>query len=200
MKKFRIAAALPPIIPVLAGDGIGIMPTDTIYGIVGSALRKAAVRRIYRVRRRNPKKPCIILIGDIGDLALFGITIDRNVKKLLGRVWPGKVSVVFRLDPKKKGTLVKFFYLHRGTCTLAFRLPKDAWLRVLLRRTGPLVAPSANYEGMPPARTIREAKKYFGDRVDFYVDAGRFVAKPSTLVTLSHEKFVILRQGEAKLQ
>ena len=45
-------------------------------------------------------------------------------------------------------------------------------LRELLRKTGPLVAPSANIEGHTPAKNISEAMVYFGDRVDYYKDDG----------------------------
>ncbi len=57
-EKFAFAAE------VLRRGGVGVMPTDTIYGIVGSALRPSTVRRIYRLRRRNLRKPMIILIFD----------------------------------------------------------------------------------------------------------------------------------------
>lgn len=151
------------LIAVIRKGGIGVMPTDTIYGLVGSALSRAAVERIYRIRKRNPKKPVIVLIGDLADLARFGIKLEPRVKTFLEKIWPGPYSVVLPCPGKK------FAYLHRGTETLALRLPKPQWLRALLRATGPLVAPSANPEGKPPAKTIAEAKKYFSERVDFYV-------------------------------
>ena len=52
-----------PIVTTLRNGGVGVVPTDTIYGIVGSALNPKTVARIYKLRRRNPKKPMIILIG-----------------------------------------------------------------------------------------------------------------------------------------
>ena len=99
----------------------------------------------------------------------------------------------------QKQALKKFEYLHRGTKTLAFRIPKAAWLRKLLQETGPLIAPSANFEGEPPALTIRAAKKYFGENVDFYADAGRLVSKPSTLIKIERGKVTVLREGAVKI-
>jgi len=90
--------------------------------------------------------------------------------------------------------------LHRGTGTLAFRMPKLKWLRELLEKTGPLVAPSANFEGEQPAKTIREAEKYFGKNIDFYVDVGRRDSKPSTLLRIEKEKTVILRAGGVNIK
>lgn len=65
-------------------------------------------------------------------------------------------------------------------------MPADEGLRELLRQTGPLIAPSANPEGAPPARTISEAEAYFGDGVDIYVDGGEVPLdiNPSRLLRL----------------
>jgi L-threonylcarbamoyladenylate synthase len=190
----------PFLQPVIHNGGVGVIPTDTIYGIVGSATNKNAVEKIYRLRKRNPKKPMIILIGSIADLKKFGITISPATRKMLNKVWPGKVSVILKIS--SRATLRKFKYLHRGTGTLAFRLPAAAAgrrkgfdLRRLLQKTGPLVAPSANFEGEPPARTIKEAKYYFGDKVAFYIDVGRLVSKPSTLIQITQGKMQVIRQG-----
>jgi L-threonylcarbamoyladenylate synthase len=178
----------------LALGVVGVIPTDTIYGIVGSALNKKTVERIYKLRRRNPRKPTIVLIGSVADLKKFGVKVGVQEKKILNRIWPDKISVVLPCPSRK------FAYLHRGTKTLAFRLPKPHWLRKLLAKTGPLVAPSANWEGKPPAKTIKEAQKYFGDQIDFYIDASRQASKPSTLVKIESGKLTVLRRGAAKIK
>lgn len=175
----------------LKNKGICVLSTDTIYGIVGSALDKKSVERIYRLRKRSPVKPMIILIGSLRDLHMFGATPSAATQKYLREVWPGKVSVILEIVNHRSRT--KFKYLHRGMNALAFRLPKPLWLRQLLGKTGPLVAPSANWEGKPPAKTIREAKKYFGGNVDFYLDAGRVDSRPSKLIKIENGKIIVLR-------
>ena len=170
-----------------------MLPTDTLYGIVGSALSKRAVLRIYKLRRRDPKKPMIILIGSLDDLKLFGVKLDKAAKKFLREFWPGKISVVLPCPYDK------FSYLHRGTKTLAFRLPKLKWLRVVLEKTGPLVAPSANYEGSKPSRTTKEAKKYFGNKIDFYFNKGRLASMPSTLIAVKGGHVILKREGAVKI-
>lgn len=176
-------------IEILRNGGVGVMPTDTIYGLVGSALLPATVKYIYTLRRRNPKKPMIILIGSIKDLDLFKIKLTAKQKTILNKLWPGKVSVIL-LCPNKK-----FSYLHRGKKSLAFRLPKSKWLRQILLETGPLVAPSANWEGNKPAATIKEAKKYFGDKAHFYFDKGKLNSLPSTIISFKKNGILVLREG-----
>ena len=68
---------------MISNGGIGVLATDTIYGLVGSALSKKAVAKIYKLRQRNTKKPMIILIGAIKDLFLFGINVIVSYKCLI---------------------------------------------------------------------------------------------------------------------
>lgn len=167
---------------------IGVIPTDTIYGIVGNALNKKAVDKIYKLRHRNPKKPMIILVGQLFDLKKFSVLLKTKTYNLKPGAWPHKTSIVFPVSG------AKFRYLHRGINSLAFRLPRSNKLRSFLKKTGPLVAPSANVEGKPPAKTIEEAQKYFGDKVDFYIDAGRRVSRPSKLIQIKNDKIIKLRK------
>lgn len=185
---------------ILKNGGIGVIPTDTIYGIAGSALNKKTVERIYKLRKRNLKKPMIVLISSIKDLKLFGISIDSKVRIILSKIWPNKVSVILPCESNK------FSYLHRGTNSLAFRLPacvagpKNKKLVNFLKKTGPLVAPSANWEGCVPSNNIKEAQKYFSDKVDFYVDAGTKKSLPSTLIEIKNGKLKLLRSGVVRVE
>ncbi|MBU0999311.1 threonylcarbamoyl-AMP synthase [Patescibacteria group bacterium] len=166
------------LIKVLKEKGVVVMPTDTIYGIVGQALSSAVVLRIYNIKKRAPEKPFIILIGEIGELEKFSIILSEKQKDILKKYWPGPVSII--LDCSDETLL----YLHRGTKTLAFRVPAQENLRKLLLQTGPLVAPSANPEGLAPAQNIFEAKKYFSNAVDLYVDGGEIISQASKVIEL----------------
>ena len=124
------------IIKILKSGGVGVMPTDTLYGLVGSAFSKKAIDRIYKIKNRNKSKKLIVLISSIKDLEKFKIKLSST--KSLSKYWPGKVSIIIG--------------------GIAFRLPKKKSIIEILKKTGPLVAPSANPEGLKPAATIKEAK------------------------------------------
>lgn len=181
---------LKDVAPILKQGGVGILPTDTLYGLVGSADSEAAVERIYKLKKRRADKPSIILISDIKDLAKFGIKPSPLVKEKLNEWWPGPVSVVLG------GVSGKFRYLHRGRGSLAFRLPRAPKLLKLIRQTGPLVAPSANIENQKPAHSITEARKYFGDKIDFYVAGGKLEGGPSALVSLGSDGRMKILRGK----
>ncbi len=175
----------------LKNDGVGVIPTDTLYGLVGSALSEKAVERVYALRKRDLDKPCIVLISSTDELFPFGIEVTPYLKEQCAQYWPGPVSIVM---PVTSDFLA---YLHRGTKTVAFRMPKDEKLLALIKEVGPLIAPSANLQGKEPAHTVAEAKDYFGDSVDFYVDGGERNGAPSAVIVFDGPMMKVLRDGAA---
>lgn len=176
---------------ILKNDGVVVLPTDTLYGIIGSAQSKKTVDKIYKIKGRNENKPFIVLISSYKDLDIFGVKIDEKQAKFLKKIWPGKVSVILPC------TLSKWKYIHRGTKSIAFRMvgEKNKNLFNLIKKVGPLIAPSVNIQGEKPAESIKEAKEYFGDNVDLYINGGQKKSPPSTLIKYENNNWVILRQG-----
>lgn len=183
----------PQLINCLNNGGVAVLPTDTLYGIMARASDKQAVERVYKIRGRAPDKPCIVLaagIWQMNDTSLWSPMHEQLAKKY----WPGPMSLVTPVTDQTPA------YLHRGTHTLAYRVPEYAELRKLLEATGPLIAPSANPEAQPPAMTIQEAEAYFSDKVDGYLDIGPLTGhRPSTVVTVEGHKPKVLRPGAVRI-
>jgi L-threonylcarbamoyladenylate synthase len=175
------------VIEIIGEGGVGVLGTDTLYGLVGSAFSQDAVARIYELKRRERGKPLIVLIPELDDVERFGVVLSDELRERLMTHWPGPVSIVLPSIDEE------FEFLSRGTDSIAFRLPSDERVRELLKRTGPLVAPSANLEGQPPATDIVSAKNYFGDAVDFYLDAGELEGKASTLIRIDDDGETLIR-------
>ncbi len=175
-------------IVMIAEGGVGVLPTDTIYGLVASAFNVDAIDRIYDLKQRDSKKPLIVLISDILQLEQFGVVVSDALITTLETYWPGPYSVILPTDDEQ------FEYLHRGANTIAFRLPDNEQLREVVNAVGPIVAPSANVEGMPPAGTTQEARSYFGTDVDFYVDGDELRGNPSTIISFDGGEVVIERE------
>jgi L-threonylcarbamoyladenylate synthase len=166
------------VIQILKSGGIGVMPTDTLYGLVGSAFSLSAIKRIYKIKNRDKKKKLIVLISSLDDLKKFKIDLSKEQVKFLEKVWPGKVSVILG--------------------NTAFRLPKNKYVLDILAKTGPLVAPSANIEGMKPAENILEAKEYFRTGVDFYLSKGILKGDSSVLVKIDKKGNIEVLRGIMK--
>ncbi len=178
--------------PLLRHNGaLGVLPTDTIYGLVARAADKAAAERLYVVKSRE-NKPGTIIASSLEQLEELGL--KHRYLKAVEQFWPGALSVIIPCaDPSLS-------YLHCGKMSLAVRIPADKELQELLKTTGPLLTSSVNHPGEPSAETVQQAKKYFGGEVDFYIDGGDLSGRqPSTIIRIVDDAIEVLRQGAVKI-
>ncbi len=163
------------LVETLRRGGTAVIRTDTIYGIVASANNEEAVKSVYVLKKRTLTKSCIILIAEPSQCYGSADELLTDSKRF------HNTPTSFLIDSPHAPS-----WLLRANKELAYRIPADEGLRTLLRQTGPLIAPSANPEGLPPARNIHEARTYFGEAVTMYVDGGEVPndTKPSRLLRL----------------
>lgn len=176
---------------IKASGALGVIATDTVYGVVARAEDEAAVARLYELKKRD-EKPGTIIAANIGQLEKLGL--KHCYLKAVEQFWPGAVSVII---PANDPALA---YLHQGKMSLAVRIPKDKKLQELLKQTGPLITSSANPTGKKPAETVDQAKKYFGNNVDYYIDGGNLAnSEPSTIIRIIDDAIEVVRQGAVKI-
>jgi L-threonylcarbamoyladenylate synthase len=165
---------------------VGVMPTDTLYGIVARAADKQAVARLYALKHRE-HKPGTVIAASVKQLVDLGI--EEQYLRRVEAWWPGSLSVETPLGSD-------LAYLHQDTGRQGFRVVNDPQLIPILEQTGPLLTSSANLPGEVPSETIEQAYDYFGNSVDFYVDGGsRAGLKPSTIARVTDDGIEIIRQG-----
>lgn len=169
---------------LILSSKIGIIPTDTIYGIVGLAKSKRAINKIFKIKGRSSHKPLIVLISKTEDLKDFKVDPSKKEEKLLKT---GEYSVILPCPLKK------YEHIHRGSNTIAFRLPKNKEIKEIINLSGPIVAPSANKEGQPPIQSIAEGVEIFQNEVDFYLEGKTKSNKPSKLIKIENGKIKRLR-------
>jgi L-threonylcarbamoyladenylate synthase len=175
----------------IKNGAVGIVPTDTLYGVVCGAADEVAVKRLYELKSRNAK-PGTLVAASIDQLVDLGI--PRRYLTAVKQYWPGPISIVIPVGPT-------LGYLHQGKGSLAIRLPSDTQFQEFLQGTGPLLTSSANPPGAEPAHTIAEAKNYFGDTIDFYVDGGDLSGRaPSTIIRIIDDAVEVIRQGAVKIK
>ena len=174
---------------LLLPGAVGILPTDTVYGLVARAEDVSAVKRLYQLKQREAK-PGPIIAASIDQLVILGI--KRRYLKAVEQYWPGAVSVIIPHD---------LTYLSQTVGAQPFRIPDGKELLNLLSQTGPLLTSSANLAGKPTANTVDEAKAYFGANVDFYVDGGNLSKnKPSTIIRIIDDAVDVVRAGAVEIQ
>jgi L-threonylcarbamoyladenylate synthase len=128
------------------------------------AANEQAVEKVFAAKHRDRSKQCIVLISDAQMVKEYGDTIASVSAE---STCPTSVIVPATTQPE---------WLLRGGDTIAYRIVQDPFLKQVVETVGPVIAPSANPEGLAPARTITQARTYFGDTVDCYIDGGEVPA------------------------
>ncbi|MDD5071707.1 MAG: L-threonylcarbamoyladenylate synthase [Patescibacteria group bacterium] len=158
-----------------------VYPTDTIYGLGCLATNKKAVKKIFKIKGREKKKPLLILVNGFKMLKKYCF-VSKEREKCLKKLWKSArpTSVILR----KKGNLPA--ELTAGQETIAARLPKNGFLLKILRGVNcPIVSTSLNKSGQKNLESVRALGNYFKKvKPDLVVDAGVIKAKPSRLIDL----------------
>ncbi|MDB5186454.1 MAG: hypothetical protein JWL85_977 [Candidatus Saccharibacteria bacterium] len=176
------------LVELLQNGKVGVIPTDTVYGLVAQAANPDAVERLYGLKHRQ-QKPGTIIAASVEQLVELGI--KARYLKAVEHFWPNSISIEIPHSIN---------YLNQGTGRQAFRIPNDEDLLALLRKTGPLQTTSANHPGEPEGDTVARCIEYFGESVDFYVEGGDLSGrKPSTLIRIIDDAIEVVREGAVKI-
>ena len=177
---------------VLMKGGVGIIPTDTVYGLCTNALNREGIKRIYRIKRRDIKKPLVLFVKDKGEIEKYGVVND-TARKIIDSFIPGPITIVLkRREGAPKISL-------RDIDTIGIRIPDEEFVINLLKNLDfPLATTSANLSGEETPKDISSLKKTFSGIVDFIVDGGEKSGTPSTVVSIIGEDVKILREGRIK--
>jgi L-threonylcarbamoyladenylate synthase len=173
------------------GDVI-VYPTETLYGLGADALNPEAVRRVFELKGRDPKNPIPVLVGDDSMLRSLVAEITPIAQLLIQKFWPGALTLILpahHQTPK---------HLLNPAGGIGVRLSNHPVARELLASSNcPLTATSANPSGLPPARTIQQARDYFAGEVQCFLDGGKLEsATGSTVVEIIGDRIRIIRHGE----
>lgn len=175
------------LITLIKNGAVGVLPTDTVYGLVAAIRHPEAVTKLYATKPRE-LAPGTIIAASIEDLASVGFRLDQL--KQVEHFWPASLSVI--LDASDIDSDVK-----QARVDLPVRIPDSLELTQLLQQTGPLMTTSANAPKQPTSTSVKMAETYFGDSVDYYVDGGDLSNRPpSTIIGIKPDSSIeIYRQG-----
>lgn len=182
--------ALEKSLSIIKNGGLVVIPTDTVYGIVGNATQAKTVERLYALKARPKEKAFPLFVRDIAMARWFAYISDAKAR-FLEHVWPGAVTVIFH----HKGKLPQ--QLTAGNNSIAIRVPNHPFVLGLLGRVNiPLMQSSANLSGMPPATCVQEIVAYFKkekNKPNLIIDGGELSGVPSTIIDLTHNDPRIIR-------
>ena len=183
----------------LAEGALVVFPTETVYGIGASAVNRAAVDALSRLKNRMPDKPFTLHLADPAEAERFSGPLPLVARRLIRKAWPGPVTLVVpdrRPDRTRPAGLVEEAIYHEGTVGL--RCPRHAVGQAILRAAGvPIVGTSANLAGRPAPRKAADALADLSGLVPLVVDAGAAAyTQASTVVRIREDdSYDVLREG-----
>ena len=178
---------------VLCGEGVLVMPTDSVYGIGCAATPGNPARaRVFQIKERPHDMTLPWLVADVDDLDRYGADVPAYARELASAFWPGALTLVVRASG-----LVPAEYQRQDTRTIALRLPGSQLVRALVRLVGaPLATTSANTHGSAAATSGASVEQRLVREADLTLDAGPApIAVASTIVDCTASEPKMLRKG-----
>jgi tRNA threonylcarbamoyl adenosine modification protein (Sua5/YciO/YrdC/YwlC family) len=176
---------------LLHAGGIAAIPTDSSYALVCHLDDKAAAEKLRRIREVNERHHLTLLCRDLSELASYA-RVDNKQYRLLKLGTPGPYT--FILEATKE---VPRRVSHPQRRTIGLRVPDHRVTQALLEEFGQpllattLIAPGQT-EPMNDAHTIRER---FQKQLQAVIDAGACPMQPTTVIDLSGDEPLVVRQG-----
>lgn len=166
-------------------------PTETVYGLGGSALSSEAIDKIFQTKGRPSDNPLIVHLSKKEQLEKYVSEIPEKAKQLIERFWPGPLTIVL----KHNGTLSQ--KVTANLLTVAVRMPDHPIALALIDAANiPLAAPSANTSGKPSPTCAQHVYDDLDGKIPLIVDGGETgVGLESTVVDCTTEEVIILRPG-----
>ena len=180
---------------VILNGELAIIPTDTVYGIVADATSFEAVDKVFKIKKRDYKRPLIIMVSSVEMLLKYVLCVDEIEKELIEKYWPGKLTILFK---RNKNVLD---IITNGGDLVGIRFPDNKELINLMNKIDrPLVSTSANISNCDIVVDINMIEEELKNKVSYIYDGGILDNLASTIVTIVGGKIKIIRDGELSSQ
>lgn len=168
----------------LSGDGVALIPTDTVYGLACNPESESAVRRVYELKQRPPAKPAAVMFFAL-EPALESLTeLGVCTRTAAAALLPGAVTLLLP-NPGQRFSLV-CDPLGTRPALLGLRVPALPGPLAALAAVGlPAAQSSANFSGGPDPRRLGDVPVELREGADLVLDGGELPGAPSTVVDLS---------------
>lgn len=176
---------------VLRRGGVVVLPTDTVYGITCSLNKPEAIERLYSLKGITPSKRLSILVADIATAARYARGITNPVFRMMRRVLPGPYTFIFQATSE-----VPRIMRHTRR-TVGIRIPDCPIVAALLAELDePMLSTSVRNSHDEFVLDPAEIEESMRAQVDMVVGGGLLVNEPSTVVDLSGDEPVLVREGK----
>jgi tRNA threonylcarbamoyl adenosine modification protein (Sua5/YciO/YrdC/YwlC family) len=189
-------AAIAKVVKVLQDGGLVIYPTDTVYGLGCDITNSRALEKIAKIKGVKLEKANFSFIcHDLSNLSDYVKQIDTSTFKLLKRALPGPYTFIL----PGNNNLPKEF---KKKTTVGIRIPDNSIALEIVRQLGnPIVSTSIRDEDEVIEYTTDPELIFekWQNLVDLVIDGGYGDNIGSTIIDLSGDEPVVVREGKGSL-
>lgn len=185
------------IVEVLTNGGVIAYVTDTVWGLGCLPDNEAAVKKIYEIKKREAKKPLILMSNEVYNLLAYVKPIPKVGQRLIKKYFPGALTVVTDKSEKTPD------YVTSGMPTVGIRVPDNkVFSEICSVIPGHVLATtSANLSHQPSAKTYEQTVENMSGLADLIIEDYGYCAKglESTVAGVMNEELRIFRQGAIEI-
>ncbi len=177
---------------IIEEGGLIVYPTDSGYALGCLLGNKSALERIRRLRQLGKDHNMTLVCRDLSQLSAYA-KVSNPIFRLLKAFTPGAYTFILNATNE-----VPRLMLHPKRKTLGLRVPENVITLALLECLDtPLMSTTLILPGAAAPLSEPEAiKDLLGDQIDLIIDGGNCGQEPTTVVDLTGDYPVILREGK----
>ena len=189
-------AAIAKVVRVLQDGGLVIYPTDTVYGLGCDITNTKALERIAKIKGVKLEKANFSFIcHDLSNLSDYVKQIDTATFKILKRSLPGPYTFIL----PGNNNLPKEF---KKKTTVGIRIPDNSIALEIVRQLGNPIVSTSIYDEDEVIEYTTDPELIFEkwqNLVDVVIDGGYGDNIGSTIIDLSGDEPVVVREGKGSL-
>lgn len=178
-------------VQIIDAGGIVALPTDSCYALVCHLDDKNAVERLRRIRAVDEKHHLTLLCRDLSEISSYA-KVDNRQYRALKATTPGPYTFILEATKEVPRRLS-----HPSRKTIGLRVPENRIAHALLEELGqPLLGTTLILPGeQHPLTDPDQIRERLERQVDLIVDGGACSLEPTTVIDLTEELPVLVRQG-----
>ena len=182
------------VIDVLDRGGIIAYPTDSGYALGCALGNKSAMERIIRIRQLKKHHHFTLMLKDLSHVGEYA-KLNNSGFRLMKKILPGPYT--FILEGAKD---IPNRLLNGNRKTIGIRVSSNAIVQAILEDiVEPIMSVSLIIKGYEFYNS-NDVKAVLNGSIDLVIDAGHCPPEPTTVIDISGDEVLILREGAGSLE
>ncbi len=189
------ARLIAQAVEVIERNGVIVYPTDSGYALGCRLGDREAMERILQIRQIELSHHLTLVCHDLSELGQYA-RVDNQQYRLLKQLTPG--AYTFILPATKE---VPRRTLHPKRATIGLRVPDHPVAQALLKALGePILSCTLMLpDDDVPLSDADDIAEKIGKRVDLIIDSGHCEPESTTVLDLTEDEIVVVREGKGDL-